>query len=274
MPSAESFDRHALDIAFSEVELVRQALPRSTITALAEEVVQRVATQLSPVLPNDIQPDPGEVDALCEALLSEDPKAAAHLIESFRTRGARYDVLCLSYLAAASRHLGDYWNNDKVSFYRVTIAAGRVYAALRVLRLGRTTPAADLRRSAIFASVPGEQHTLGVTMATDLARDMGWDIELLLGLDHDDLVATLQQRRANLIALSAGAKRSLPALMKLIVALRISNPDAFLLVCGQIVSGPVPLVGMTGADGSARDFLSAMAQMEDWIRRQPAGFKA
>ena len=270
MPSAESFDRHELDIAFSEVELVRQTLPRSTITALAEEVVQRVATQLSPVLPNDIQPDPGEVDALCAALLSENPKAAADLIESFQTRGARYDVLCLSYLAAASRQLGDYWDNDKVSFYRVTVAAGRVYAALRVLRMGRKTPAADLRRSAIFASVPGEQHTLGVTMATDLARDMGWDIELLLGLDHDELIATAQQRKASLIALSASGKRSLPALMKLIVALRISNPDAYLLVCGQIESSPVPLVGMTGADGAATDFPAAMALMEDWTRQHPA----
>lgn len=265
MSDTMNFDRQMLDVAFQEIDEVRRSLPEATLTALAEEVVIRVARNLAePRLPG-LVPSSGQVDELCLALLSNDHSAAVDFVETARLQGASYEALCLSYLGAAAQRLGEWWESDRVSFYQVTLGAGRIYAILRILRLDRPISSPDMRRSAVFAAVPGENHTLGITIATDLARERGWDIELFVGLSHDNLVQEIEQRQPRLIGLSAGGKRSLPALTKVIVALRISCPGARILVCGQIVPATLGLVGVVGADAALGDFEVALNQMERWL---------
>ena len=213
-------------------------------------------------------PCPDQIDALCTALLARDDSEAVTLIEAAQRRGASHEMLCESYLADASRRLGEWWTDDRVSFYQVTLAAGRIYAILRILRLQSCLPMPDLARSAIFANVPGDDHTLGITIAADLARDRGWDIELFLGRSHDDLVSDLARRDAPLIGLSAGSRRSLPALVRLIVALRLTKPATRLFVCGQIAAPDrdIDLVGVAGVDAVAADFDAAIAFMDRTVR--------
>jgi methanogenic corrinoid protein MtbC1 len=265
MSGAPNFDRQMLAVAFSEIDAARQNLPESALAALAQEVVQRVAQNLTLVPPQGAAFTDRDVNAFCVALVSDDPNAAATLIEEVQRRGVSYDAICLSYVAAAARQMGEWWDNDKISFYSVTVGAGRLYAILRILRLHRPASVPDMRRFAVFASVPGENHTLGITMAADLARTRGWDIDLLVGLSHDDLLAELATRKPALIGLSASGKRSMPALTQLIVAQRIASSDTRIVVCGQIAKVAVNLVGVTGADAAALDFETAYAQMERLI---------
>lgn len=266
MSGSIMFDRRLLEVAFSEIETVRQSLPATTISALAHEVVKRVARNLYSSELADAGPSSKEIDTLCDALLSDDPGAAAAFIENARLAGSSYDTLCLKYLSGAARRLGDWWDEDKVPFINVTIAAGRIYAILRILRLQLSMGAQDLRRAAVFASLPGENHTLGITIATDLARDRGWDIELFTGLSHDELVERLEQRQPRLICLSASGKRMLPALTRLLVVLRISNPNSRILIAGQIAASGLSLVGLTGADAAATEFEDALIQMDRLLK--------
>lgn len=272
MSGAMQFDRRLLEVAFSEVDEVRQSLPIAALSTLAQEVVKRVARTLAPPLLPEHTPEQHQIDALCNALLSADSGAAAAFIEAARLQGSSYEALCLTYLGVAAQRLGTWWDEDRVSFYSVTVAAGRIYAILRILRLTRSISLPDQRRAAIFASVPGENHTLGLTMATDLARDRGWDIELFVGLDHDALTEALDRRAPALICLSASGKRALPALTRLIVALRISHPDTRILLCGQIATSGLSVVGLTAADAAAADFEGAMYQMERLLGLQPPRF--
>ncbi len=262
------FDRHLLEAAFTEIDVVQRSLPQTTLNTLAVEVVSRVANNLRVEGDPDQQPGFEEIDKLCNALLADDPGAAASFIEAAQTKGSSYETLCLLYLSAAARRLGAWWDNDQVTFYRVTVAAGRIYAILRILRRERPLGAPNLRRAASFASVPGENHTLGITMASDLAREHGWDIELLVGLEHEALVAKLEQSQPLVIGLSASGKRSLPALTRLVVALRIGVPNARILVCGQIAASNLTLVGVTGADAAATDFHGALGHMERFLEHR------
>jgi methanogenic corrinoid protein MtbC1 len=255
-------DRAQLALAISEVEAIGQTFPKAAVAQFAQEVVRRVANNLVVHLPEEVLPTSKEVDALSEALLEGDDSRAIALIEQAQRKGAHYDVLCQAYLAESARRLGSWWDADKVPFYRVTVAAGRIYSILRILRLQRPVQVQHKGRSAIFAAVPGESHTLGITMATDMARERGWDIELFVGRSHDELVDLLRQRETVLIGLSAGTKRVLPALIKLIVALRISNPGTKIMVCGQIAARNVNLAGITGVDAVATDFEQALSLME------------
>ena len=263
-PSA-MFDRSMLETAISEIDVVKKSLPKTTLNALAVEVVGRVANNLRFEVAPDHMPTADEIDSLCNALVSDDAHAAASFIEQAQARGSSYESLCLLYLSAAARRLGEWWDNDRVTFYRVTVAAGRIYAILRILRRQRPFGAPSLKRAATFASVPGENHTLGITMARDLARERGWDIELLLGLDHEALVNRLEHSQPRVIGLSASGKRSLPALTRLIVALRIGTPNARIVVCGQIAATNLALVGVTGADAATADFNAALRHMERFV---------
>ncbi|MEI6098301.1 MAG: cobalamin-dependent protein [Alphaproteobacteria bacterium] len=255
-------DRLQLERAFSEMEVIRQQLPETTLAALAQEVVKRVANNRRGTTGFPFKPTTDQIDGLCHALLAPDPLAAIPLIEQAKGEGASYDELCQSYLAVAARRLGEWWEDDQLSFYKVTMAAGRIYTILRIMRLQRPTHPLDIRRSAVFVSVPGDNHTLGITIAADMARDKGWDIELFTGLAHDELVHALEGRDTALIGISASTRRALPALLKLIVALRFSNPRSRLMVCGQITSMGVTLDGINGADTTAADFDQAFAFME------------
>lgn len=266
MSGAVFLDQNVVRIAISEVEAVRKTLPEHALHSLAHEVVRRVASSLNQTLPASLLPSHAEIDALCSALLSEDPLAAIEFVEEVQSKGTNYDVICESYLAEAARRLGEWWDDDRVKFYDVSKAAGRIYAILRSMRVQRMLPVPQMRRYAVFAAVPGENHTLGITIATDLARDQGWDVDLFVGRDHDELVHDIEKRQTPLVGLSASSRRTLPALIKLIVALRLSNPDARILVCGQICAMNINLVGVTGADSTASDFPSALDQMERLLR--------
>lgn len=259
-------DRLHLAQAFSDVETIRQRLPQTVLTEVVQEVVKRVANNLLVDLPAEFLPTPTQIDALCSALISQDSSAAIVLIEQAQRVGASYDALCQLYLAAAARRLGEWWNDDRLSFYKVTIGAGRIYAILRTLRMQQHPALPDGRRVAVFVSVPSDTHTLGITVAADLARNRGWDVELFTGMSHDDVVQELQRRETPLIGVSVSGKRMLPALIKLIVALRLSNPRSRILVCGQVADLNMGLTGVAGADALAGDFEQAFAYMEDVVR--------
>ena len=206
-------DSPRLEIAFSEIEAIRNLLPESVLAALALEVVAlevvaRVANHLRDLPATETAPTSEEIDDLCAALLSPDRQALIAQVVRARKNGASSETLCLGYLAEAARCLGEWWDSDRMPFQDVTVAAGRICALLRILRLERMTPLPDLRRAAIFAAVPGENHTPGITMAADLARDQGWDIVLFVGRSHEDLIHDFDRRTATLIGLSASGRRA------------------------------------------------------------------
>jgi hypothetical protein len=86
--------------------------------------------------------------------------------------GVTLDDLCLNLLAPCARRLGDLWNADLCDFTVVTVALGRLQALLRGLssnmRLPRSSAVAG--RTVLFAPVPGEQHTFGLSMVCDFFR--------------------------------------------------------------------------------------------------------
>jgi len=259
------FDRETYQQALSEIESLAGRLPRLAVANLAREVVTQLAARLPQFAADDHVPSADEIDRICFALMDADHTAAARIIEHVRAEGATLERIYLSYLAAAARRLGEMWASDQASFLEVTIGSARIYAILNTMRVAIARPVKLQRRSAVFALVPGEDHSLGVRMAADLLRDRGWDIDLHMGLSHDMLVEVLRGNETRLIGLSAGGSRTLVPLMRLIVALRISNPFARIIVGGQIVRDGFDMVGVVGADASAPDFESTLAEMERLI---------
>ncbi|PWR02626.1 hypothetical protein DKT77_10610 [Meridianimarinicoccus roseus] len=238
-------------------------LPESALNVLAREVIARLAAQRGALRDEAAHPaDPALIDTFCDALIGNAPNAAIDRITALRSNGATIDQVYLGVLAPAARRLGTWWDESRASFAEVTIGVARIYGIMYALRAEFPLPVDFERRRAAFASVPGEDHTLGVSMAADLFRKEGWEIDLKLGHDHDGLVQALAIGDSPIIGLSAGREEALPGLIRLIVALRVSNPRAYILVAGRYVAAHADTLALTGADAAASEVPEALAAMD------------
>lgn len=246
------------------LKLKKAALPDEMVKGLAQEVVNRLVTRMHPYRDPEAQPTQSEIDEFCDALLAGDATIAPELIRRARRVGVPLETVYLGTLAGAARTLGERWDRDEVSFLTLTVAAGRIFAIMRELRfeISSAPTAQTLDRVAMFATVPGETHTLGITMAADLFRDHGWRIDLKTGLDHDDLLHEIADKPYAIIGLSAGNPASMGALTRMVLALRITHPYAHILVSGQIVQQMPQLNILIRADSVIGNAMDAMKLLE------------
>lgn len=249
-----------------------ESLPVTALRVLAREVILRVS-QIEPVqLPHDGLPRTAEVELLCDALLSPDDTAAADLVRAARLDGMSPDALYHAYIAEAARRLGVRWDRDEATASQVILGAGRVYAILRDLRAIflaerlRSMPGAE----AVFATVPGEVHGIGATIAADTLRRNGWDITLRLGLGHQALVDDIARLRPTMIGLASSLPAMTFATARLIVALRVRCPGVWIMVAGPIVEHDPDIARIVDADAAAATLDEATALMtghlDDLIR--------
>ena len=222
------------DIRVSEeiFERKERSLGTDAVEALARQVLQSVASLHEQFPTQEQLPPATEVERFSQALISTEPEAGQKLIEVARSTGASLDVIYLGYLTEAARLLGEWWNDDRASSADVVLGTGRIYGIMRSLRPVFAKPSP--RRHAMFAAVPGETHTLGVGIAADMLRERGWDIHLCVGETHEALVNCLGSSDDYIIGLSASSPALLLPLSRLVVALRIKRPEAFILISGHI----------------------------------------
>jgi MerR family transcriptional regulator, light-induced transcriptional regulator len=258
-------------------------LPAEAVQALAGEVISRLSHRhsisrpplsLAPEVP--IGPEmESRIQRLAEALLDVEDAPATEIVAEVHAAGQDAETIYLGLLAEAARLLGRWWEDDRVSALEVVLAAGRIYALMRGLR--RVFGATSLRGGpfrALFATTPGETHSIGVTMAADLLARHGWEIDLRAGLAHDELVAEVQGLGHDIIGLSASAPRMLFPLARLIVALRMSHPSAWIIVSGRIAEYEPEVAHLVDADAAAADLTRAEELMEAHVADLCARAKA
>ena len=240
-----------------DLNQLQKQLPQEVVASLAREVLLGMARKMTrPQTHSDA------IMELAKALIGPDPKAAAKLIDRHYQNDTDVDTLYLDYLAPAALQLGKWWESDEVPFANVTTGIGRIYAIMRLFspRI-RASHKLD-RKSAFFASVPDEDHTLGVKIATDLARKAGWDIEIEMDCEHEQLVERIVSSGHRLIGLSAAGKHSVPDLTRLVLALRFNLPDALILVSGNVVDAAADSLELMHLDGKASDYETAMQELD------------
>jgi MerR family transcriptional regulator, light-induced transcriptional regulator len=245
------------------------------VEALARNIIRRLAlaTRRAPRLEaHEVSED--SMAAFCDTLIAASPAQALRFVQARRDEGVSRQGVYLGYIAPAARRLGEGWENDELSFVDVTIATGHLYVLMRALRtdVAQVRPMGDALRCALFATVPNEQHSIGITMAAHLFRDAGWDIDLQIGTTHDGLVEHVAQTRPPIIGLSLSTEERVQDLSQLVGTLRAVVPDAVIgvapaggLDCGQI-SRFVDLDLVFRDVPSACTELDRLIRLRDWPR--------
>lgn len=245
------FDPDEYAQSWEQVRRFRSQAKSRTVEALALEVIRRLAEGQGR---HKIQvPTSEQIESLCHALICEDDQAGAQFIRDTAAEGATAEVIYLDYLAPAARLLGHWWNEDHVTFLEVTLGTGRMYAIMHTLRRHFVSRRSGGSKLALFTSVPGEEHTLGVRMAADLFGKDGWTVELRVGLSHDELLAATESCDPFLVGVSAGGKHALEGLARLVLALQMKSPKTLVFVGGNIVQCARKEVEAMGVDGMAAD---------------------
>lgn len=244
-----------------------RALPPDKLETLAREVIRRLASQQTSSTSKTRGPTHADIHGLCQALIDPDNTAAANHVTRLRAMGVSAEDIYLDYLAPAARQLGEWWNEDRTPFWKVTVGTGRLLAIMRTMSPEFDPGEAITTKSATFASVPGEEHVLGLHMAADIFRKDGWDITLLVGHDHDKLVSEIQDTGNVLIGLSMSGEKALDALAKLVLAIRVLQPSARIFVSGPQIADIRTRLLALDLDGIAVDVDDAREQMSRFLNR-------
>ncbi|MGJ8603260.1 MAG: cobalamin B12-binding domain-containing protein [Marivita sp.] len=234
-------------------------LSDASLLVMAQEVI----TRLSHISRNSrSEISNADLDAFSMALTNPSATEANMILRRAHENGASHQTLCLSYIAAAANRLGEWWEQDIIHFSDMAIAAGRMLHMLRDLRMA--TPPVPVRgnREALFAAVPGEQHVLGVTMATDILREKGWDIDLHIGRSETELCKIAHDGGYPIIGLSASGAEQVRSLARTIVELRIAAPRSLIFISGNIVQIERDIAIKTGADAAASTMQHSLETLE------------
>lgn len=247
----------------------RRVLPDNTVEGLASDIVRRLARTIKTSPKHSaLEITPGAIAAFCDMLVKDGPEAALQFIDDRRAEGATQKDVYLGYIGAAASELGKRWDDDWLTFADVTIATGHLYALMRSLRdeEGRESPEFDVRKRALFATVPGEDHGIGITIAADLFRAAGWEIDLQIGLSHETLLDHVEQTRPKVVGLSLSTDGRLPELLHLVLAMRIALPRAIVGVAPGAGLDPKLLSEVADIDLVFTDTSSALSDLDRQIQ--------
>lgn len=247
----------------------RAALAPEAVEVVASDIVRRLA-QATTRMPDFEVPVIREdsLDAFCDALIQPEPDAALRFIQERRAEGLSLSGVYLGYISGGARCLGERWERDELSFLQVTCGTGHLYALMRALRseISYANRRFDNRRVALFATVPGEQHGVGITVAADLFREAGWEIDLETGTDHDELVDHVEKTRPHIIGLSLSTKDRLDALVRLVIAVRLVVPGAIIGVASSSRVDADQLRNLVDIDLIFTDAPSAFRELDRLMR--------
>lgn len=145
------------------------------------------------------------VRSLAEALLHGDLGEAGALAEQFLARVGSRTAVFADLIQPAQYEVGDLW-------YRGQISIGDEHRAACVLeRLVAMLPPTPSRSRVTGTSrclltvMPGERHTIGLSMFALALEDEGWEVELLdQDYEPEDIAGLVERTRPRLVGVSAG----------------------------------------------------------------------
>lgn len=240
-----------------------KVLPAHLVEGFARQIVARMAR--APALIAQID-ETGihseDVEDFCDLLLSStQAEAALSFIRARRAEGVTARGIYLGFITEAARLLGERFERDELTPLDVTMAAGNLYALLRALQ-GRPQAAGEQPRAALFATVPGEEHGLGITVAAHMFREAGWDIDLKIGLNEGELIDHVERMQPKVIGLSLSTRLRLPDLLHLLMTLRIVAPRAVIGVAPGGDLSAAELDGLADVDLLFTDAATALGDLD------------
>lgn len=187
-------------------------------------------------------------------------------IDNCMATGSSIEAIYVDLLAPAARRLGEFWDADSEDFVDVTMGLWRIQEVLRELTLRVPPPSIPNQgqRSALFSTMPGEQHSLGTLMVAECFQRAGWDTDVMIEPTQSELTGKFADRHYDLIGLTISNDCPIGTLSGLIKAIKSvsSNPEICVMIGGRLANENPYLADQCGADATAADAPSAVSEAD------------
>jgi methanogenic corrinoid protein MtbC1 len=201
-----------------------EALARAAIARLASETAQRSGSG------TELVPD-GVIDAFCRLLVTGEYAAAEAMIRRLTVHRQNYAQIADGFLSEAARRLGRRWEDDTLSFADVSVAVAHIFRLNQAFRQRNVPLVRGGESMALFATIPGQPHNLGLVLAAEAFRGEGWRVDLRLDTPAREIVDMAQRVRPKLIGLTISREDKRHQLAHLIISLR-ALPVSFRIMLG------------------------------------------
>lgn len=217
------------------------------------------------------QPAFSEADILEFARLSlrDSPGEMLNFVDAHLAKGRSVETIYVELLAPAARKLGSDWEEDSQDFVDVTMGLWRIQEILRELssRVPPTPRGFAHQRSALFSTLPGEQHSFGTLMIAECFERAGWHTEVLIEPTQSELNAKCAGQHFDLVGLTVSRDCPTAKLRGVVSSIKTigHNAETRILLGGRFINEHPGLVRECGADGTASDALSAVSLADQLV---------
>ena len=203
-----------------------------------------------------------DVEPLVGLAMNVEAGALLGHVESLLMEGMSIDSLFVDLLAPAARQLGVRWEEDRCDFIEVTMGLWRLQEIVRELA-ARWPPEGRRCASgqrALFAAMPGDQHSFGTAMIDETFRREGWKTSVALDPTTPELIEHVARDWFDVVGLTVSCDCHIGPLPSLIHAIRSvsRNSHIVVMVGGRVFVEDPTLALEVGADGTAADAVQAV----------------
>lgn len=217
-----------------------------------------------------------EIEAFARSLLERSPDPAHRLLEAHRERGVPLEAIYLQLFVGAAHLLGEWWESDDANFSQVTLSMTRIHGMMNQLspsfHAGANSTQLDRsgERRILMATMPGQQHTLGLSMLAEFFRRDGWVVLAIPAPEPGLIQASLSTNWFDLLALSASTDAEADDLGSTILTARKTsrNPRLSIMVGGPLLLRQPQLGKALGADGVSTDAAEALVLAQGLLQAQ------
>ncbi len=241
---------------------LRPALPKAGVVRVFKaQILPKIVLALKSMPAVKSAPahdEPDTVQKFAALALGENENAAIRYVEELLDRGTTVEDIFLNLLAPAARHFGELWETDATDFANVSIAMSRLQRILRQLAEKSIVegPSGDCVDSALLTTIPGEQHSFGLSIVSEFFRRDGWNLCTGPFTSHRELTSLVHNHWFDVVGFSVSSSRQLDKLKQDVCDIRQDSRNKKI---GIILGGPMLVMHPQIAKQIGADLISVDA---------------
>jgi methanogenic corrinoid protein MtbC1 len=249
--------------------------PISVVRTIRTRIIPKIVLALrsTPKAPEPArQESPDAIAQFAALVMSDNDAAALAFVQRMMAQGTPVESVFLDLLAPTAQYLGELWESDATDFANVTLGVGHLQLIMRQLGeifCGQANPS-DSGESALLTTIPGEQHSFGLSMVAEFFRRAGWNLCTGPFSSHQELTSLVHNHWFDVVGFSVSSDRRLNELKQDIRDIRRDsrNRNVGIMLGGPMMARDPGLVASMGADMMSLDAATAPQQARELIENK------
>ncbi len=189
------------------------------------------------------------LQAICEG----DRRLALHVARTSLAAGMDLRDLYMDVFQPAMHEVGRLWETNQLTVAQEHLATAMTQSVMAHLH-AYIVPQNFLDRTMVATCIGGELHELGIRMVADFFEIEGWEVYYLgANMPYDDVIGMIEDKQADLLAISVTLNSHVSRAQDMIQAVRASTVGKRIkiMVGGQPINRRPEIYHKIGADFTA-----------------------